>query len=67
MSKEIQTIRIEKSQTVAEFIETLKKLPQDLPVRINYEPGTDIHVVEDFWDNWSSKSENSHITAVIIV
>lgn len=63
----MEQIRIDKSQTVAEFIETLKKFPQELPIRINYEPGTEIFVSDEFYDGDYANSKCPVIRAVVVV
>lgn len=63
----MEQIRIDKSQTVAEFIETLKKFPQELPIRINYEPGTEIFVSDEFYDGDYANPKCSVIRAVVVV
>ena len=57
---------IDESQTVAEFIETLKQFPQDLPVRINCEPGCEIYVDEQFYDGDPDSMRCPIIKAVLI-
>jgi len=63
----MEKIRIDKSQTVAEFIETLKQFPQDLPIRINYEPGTEIWVAEEFYDGDNNNPKCPVVRAVVVV
>lgn len=63
----MEQIRIDKSQTVAEFIETLKKFPQELPIRINYEPGTEIFVSDEFYDGDYANPKCPVIQAVVVV
>lgn len=63
----MEQIRIDKSQTVAEFIETLKKFPQELPIRINYEPGTEIFVSDEFYDGDYANPKCLVIRAVVVV
>lgn len=43
-------LRIKESQTVAEFIETLKTFPQDVPIRINHMKGVVIYLEEEYYD-----------------
>lgn len=58
---------IRDSQTVAEFIETLKRFPQDLPIRIDYMKGTEIWVDEEFYDGDSANPNCPIIKAVIVI
>lgn len=60
-------IRIDESQTVAEFIEVLKQFPQDLPIRINHMEGTEIWVSEEFYDGDSANPNCPIIKAVVVV
>ena len=60
-------IRIDESQTVSEFIETLKQFPQDLPIRIDYMKGAEIWVSEEFYDGDSANPNCPIIKAVIVV
>ena len=60
-------IRIDESQTVAEFIETLKQFPQELPIRINHIPGTEIMVYDEFYDGDSANPKCPVIRAVVVV
>ena len=53
--------------TVGEFIETLKQLPQDLPIRINFMKGTEIWILEEFCDGDSANPNCPIIKAVIVV
>lgn len=57
---------IRDSQTVAEFIETLKRFPQDLPIRIDFMKGAEIWVDEEFCDGDSANSNCPIIKAVIV-
>lgn len=58
---------IRESQTVAEFIETLKRFPQDLPIRIDFMKGTEIWVDEEFYDGDSANPNCPIIKAVIVI
>lgn len=60
-------IRIDESQTVGEFIETLKQFPQDLPIRIDFMEGTEIWVSEEFYDGDSANPNCPIIKAVVVV
>ena len=62
----MERIRIDKSQTVAEFIETLRQFPQDLPIRIDYMKGTEIWVSEEFFDGDSANPNCPVIRAVVV-
>ena len=62
----MEKIRIDNSQTVSEFIETLKMFPQDLPIRINYMKGTEILVSNEFFDGDSANPNCQIIRAVIV-
>ncbi|MBP5668851.1 MAG: hypothetical protein J6X14_00900 [Lachnospiraceae bacterium] len=62
----MEKIRIDNSQTVSEFIETLKMFPQDLPIRINYMKGTEILVSNEFFDGDSANPNCPIIRAVIV-
>lgn len=63
----MEQIRINKSQTVAEFIETLKQFPQELPIRINYESGAEIFVSNEFYDGDCANPKCPVIRAVVVV
>lgn len=65
MSKDF--ISIKESQTVGEFIETLRKYPQDLPIRFAHEKGVDIWIEEGFYDGDSANPNCEIIEAVIVV
>lgn len=58
---------INESQTVAEFIETLKQFPQDLPIRVNYDKGTEVWIQEEFYDGDSANPKCPVIKAVVVV
>lgn len=60
-------IRIDDSQTVAEFIDTLKQFPQDLPIRIDYMKGTEIWVSEEFFDGDPANPNCSIFQAVVVI
>lgn len=62
----MEKIRIDNSQTVSEFIETLKMFPQDLPIRINYMKGTEILVSNEFFDGDPANPNCPIIRAVIV-
>ena len=63
----MEQVRIDESQTVAEFIETLKQFPQELPIRINHKSGTEILVSEEFYDGDCANPKCPIIRAVIVV
>ena len=63
----MREFRTDDSQTVAEFIETLKQFPQDLPIRIFYEPGTEIRVVEEFYDGDPANPKCQAFRAVLVI
>lgn len=65
MSKDL--ISIKESQTVGEFIETLRKYPQDLPIRFAHMKGVDIWIEEEFCDGDSANPNCEIIEAVIVV
>ena len=58
---------INESQTVAEFIETLKQFPQDLPIRIDYQRGAEIWVSDEFYDGDRANPKCPVIRAVVVV
>ena len=60
-------VEIRESQTVAEFIETLKQFPQDLPIRIDYERGAEIWVNEEYYDGDPANPYCPIIRAVIVI
>ena len=62
----MEKIRIDKSQTVAEFIETLQRFPQDLPIRIGYDRGVEIQVIDEFYDGDCANPKCPVIRAVIV-
>ena len=62
----MKQIKIDRSQTVAEFIETLKQFPQDLPIRIDYMKGAEIYVSEDFYDGDPASPNCPVIRAVVV-
>lgn len=62
----MERVMIDKSQTVAEFIETLRQFPQDLPIRIDYMKGTEIWVSEEFFDGDSANPNCPVIRAVVV-
>jgi hypothetical protein len=63
----MERIIINESQTVAEFIETLKEFPQNLPIRIDYSIGTEIYVSEEFYDGDSADPNCPVIRAVVVL
>lgn len=63
----MEQIRIDESQTVAEFIETLKQFPQELPIRINNTPGAEIFVAEEYYDGDCANPKCPVIRAVVVV
>lgn len=67
MDDKTNFVRIDKSQTVAEFIEVLKQFPQDLPIRIDNMQGTEIWVSEEFYDGDSANPNCPVIKAVVVV
>ena len=62
----MEKIRIDKSQTVAEFIKTLQQFPQDLPIRIGYDRGVEIEVIDEFYDGDYANPKCPVIRAVIV-
>lgn len=60
-------VTIRKSQTVAEFIDTLKKFPQDLPIRVAYESGVEIYIDDEFYDGDNNNPKCPVIRAVIVI
>ena len=60
-------IKVNESQAVGEFIETLKQFPQDLPIRINFMKGTEIWISEEFCDGNSANPNCPIFKAVIVV
>lgn len=62
----MEKIRIDKSQTVAEFIKTLQQFPQDLPIRIGYDRGVEIQVIDEFYDGDCANPKCPVIRAVIV-
>lgn len=67
MNDKANLVRIDKSQTVAEFIEVLKQFPQDLPIRIDYMQGTEIWVSEEFYDGDFANPNCPVIKAVVVI
>lgn len=67
MADKVNRVRIDKSQTVAEFIELLKRFPQDLPIRIDFTKGTEIWVSEEFYDGDSANPNCPIIKAVVVI
>ena len=67
MNDKANQVRIDKSQTVAEFIEVLKQFPQDLPIRIDYMKGTEIWISEEFYDGYSANPNCPVIKAVVVI
>ena len=67
MNDKANHVRIDKSQTVAEFIEVLKQFPQDLPIRIDYMKGTEIWISEEFYDGDSANPNCPVIKAVVVI
>ena len=67
MDDKVNFVRIDKSQTVAEFIKVLKQFPQDLPIRIDYMQGTEIWVSEEFYDVDSPNPNCPVIKAVVVI
>lgn len=49
-------IIIKESKTVKEFIEILKQLPQELPIKINYNDDFEIIILDDFYDDNTEES-----------
>ena len=58
---------IEDSQTVSEFIETLKQFPQDLPIRINSMKGVEIFISEEFFDGDYANPNCPIIKSVVVI
>ena len=63
----MERLLITKSQTVAEFIESLKQFPNDLPIRIGYEEGAEIFVSDEFYDGDSANPNCPVIKAVVVI
>lgn len=55
-----------KNCTVAEFVETLKQLPQDLPIRFGCECEAEVRVQDEFYDGDSCNPKCPVIRAVVI-
>ena len=54
------------SQTVAEFIETLKIYPQDLPIRIGHDKGAEIWINDEYYDCDPARPDAWTISAVVV-
>ena len=59
-------VTIRESQTVGQFIDTLRQFPQDLPIRIAHMPGADIWIEDEFYDGDPANPNCKIIEAVIV-
>ena len=57
---------INDSQTVEEFIETLKIYPQDLPIRIWHDKGAEIWINDEYYDCDPARPDAWTISAVVV-
>ena len=62
----MDSIIIKESQTVGEFIETLKQFPQGTPIRVNSHSGVEIYHTKEFYDGDSANPNCKIIEAVVV-